>query len=188
MNDTSSEEQVIVTEDISVIVEGSEPPKRYGYELFISHNTKKQTNERSLVTTISKVIFEVHGLSNFFDTKDMLTDPVYVMDKAADASRMILPICTRQYIKSFKDEKNSWPYIELAQFIQWQHSHEKDLIIPVLVGITRKEFEMQGNGILGLSLKLSVEIPPEYTSDKTIIPRKIEEIVKIYNEYRKQWD
>ncbi|HHT9136988.1 MAG TPA: TIR domain-containing protein [Candidatus Wunengus sp. YC60] len=188
MNDTPGEEQIGVVIDYTLTVEGGKPSHRYSYELFLTHNTKKDTNERSLVTDISTQLDRVHKLTNFFDNKDMLTDPVYVMDQALDGSRMMVPICTPEYIKAFKEDRNSWPYQELGTFINWQNSHKRDLIIPVLVGITRKEFEMQGNGIVGLPLKLSVEIPPSYITDKAIIPMKVEEIVKIYNDYLKQWD
>lgn len=169
------------------LVEGQKPARRYDQELFISHNTKKIDTERNIVRQIDNLLHKSHGISTFFDENDMRTDPIIVMTQALENSRIILPICTPKYIKAFKEDRNSWPYEELSAFIQWQQSDKRDLIIPVLVGITREEFSKQGNGIPALVIKLSVEIPPEYATDKTIIPLKVKEIVEIYNDYLKQW-
>ncbi len=188
MTDQDIEENIDADIDYGSVVEGKVPTRKYNYELFLSHNTKEGTNERSLVIDLKTQFEETHALGCFFDRRDMVTDPIFVMNEALNGSRIIIPICTPEYIEAFNKKRKSWPYGELAGFMQWENSEEKDRIIPVLVGITRKEFQTQGKGIMTLILKRSVEIPPEYIADKSIIPMKVKEIVQIYNDYLKQWD
>jgi hypothetical protein len=185
MNDETPEEQI--ESGLYGLVEGQKPAKRYDPELFISHNTKTIESERNVVRRINKLLLKPHELSTFFDESDMRNDPVGDMNQALNNARMILPICTPKYINAFNNVRNSWPYEELGIFIQWQNSHNRHLIIPVLLGITRREFAKQGQGIPALVIKQSVEIPPEYKTDRKIISLKVKEIVEIYNEYLKQW-
>jgi len=188
MNDQPIEEIAHDGLNYEEVVVGKQPETKKDFELFLSHCTKKETEQRKLVIAISEEIEKEQKLPTFLDRKDIHSNPVNIVSNSLEASRILVPICTPDYIEEFKKNNNSWVSVELGTFIVWQDNQSRDLIIPVLVDITRKEFETQGRGIAAITNKRSVEIPPEYITDKTIIKAKVNEIILIYQDYLKQWD
>jgi len=101
-------------------------------------------------------------------------------------SRIMIPICTPEYINLFNNESTSWPSRELGAFIIYERQQRLDKIIPVLLDITRDKFQEPEGGIPTILTKRNVVIPSNYTEDIEIVKLKIEEIVKIYKDYLKQ--
>lgn len=188
MSDTPIDETRNNAIDYGETVTGKEPEPKIEYELFISHVTVVNTPQQSLVEEICRQLEEIHNLPSFLDKKYVTSNPVNIVNKAMIRSRIIIPICTPDYINLFNNEPTSWPSRELGPFVTWEREQRRNKIIPVLLDITRDEFQKQDGGIPIITTLRNIVIPSNYTEDGEIVKLKIEEIVKIHKDYLKQWE
>lgn len=191
MNDKPVEKIISAEINYDEVVEGKPPEPKIDFELFISHCTKtdseKELLQRNFVIAIEEQIRKIQEITTFFDKNDIHSSPINIINQALEGSRIIVPICTPEYIKKFK-QNNSWPNIELGAFVNWSTSQPQERIIPVLLDITHTEFNTQGVGIAVITNKQCVVIPSDYPTNKDIIEDTAKDIVRIYNDYLKQWN
>lgn len=160
----------------------------FTYELFISHSTKGDIDMQNLVIEMARQLGEDHGIERFFDkdSDSMKVNVLSGMFKALNTSRILVPVFTQQYMDKLQKNR-SWPIAELHPFLQWEVQDNKNRIIPVLVGISRDNFQEQRQSIPPLVGRHSIVIPPEYKSDPNILAEKVKEIVSSYRILLKQW-
>jgi len=193
MNIQISSNRKLVNVNYDNLVQGKITIPEISIELFLSHCTKEKFDDNKLdpqhncVKRLSEILINHHKLRTFFDRNDIKSNPGNIINDALDRSRILVAICTPEYIAQFMKQRNSWPSLELGPFIIWEVNSSKDRIIPVLLDISREEFQKQGCGIPTLIRKRIIEIPSEYRSDENIIVNKANEIALIHSEYFQQW-
>lgn len=175
---------------------GKIPDDQITTELFISHCTKKllpsgETNlQFYFVSQLNDKLKNVPGLSTFFFDEETRSNPFDVMNHFLDRSRNVVAICTPEYINKVMHQRGSRPKKELSAFETFEARSGKERIIPVLLDISRDEFQQQGGGIPLINSRNIIEIPSEYKDPERIadiIKNKAEEIIKFHNELLKQW-
>lgn len=163
---------------------------------FLSHCTVKLLSSGEtgsqfyFVSQLNDKLRNIPGLSTFFFDEETRSNPFDVMNNFLDHSRNLVAICTPEYINKVMHQRGSRPNKELSAFETFEARSGKERIIPVLLDISREEFQQQGGGIPLINSRNTIEIPSEHKDLERIaeiIKNKAEEIVKFHNELLKQW-
>lgn len=182
--------------DYSAQEPGSVPGSQFTYELFISHCTSSKSiggesnSQFYFVSQMYERLKIFHKLPTFFYDGETRANPFYTMNYSIPHSRIVIAVCTPQYIQKV-NLRGTYPHKEIAAFDIYSTRENKDNVIPVLLDTTRTVFQTREGGIPLISSATSVEIPLEYKNPEKIseiLQTKCEEVVKIYRELRKQWD
>lgn len=181
----TTEQKTNISIDYNRLIQGEVPKIEIYYALFFNHCTKEETPQQNFLIELRKIFEKERDMRIFLDKNNMKSNPVFDMNLALKQSKFIMPVCTPEYVEKYF-KKNSWINNEVNSFLRWENQKNEDLIIPILLDLSKETFESQESGIPMLANKRYIIVPQEYLTNDKIVTKIAEEILIIYNDYLKQ--
>ena len=113
MNIQISSNRKLVNVNYDNLVQGKITIPEISIELFLSHCTKEKFDDNKLdpqhncVKRLSEILINHHKLRTFFDRNDIKSNPGNIINDALDRSRILVAICTPEYIAQFMKQRIS---------------------------------------------------------------------------------